>query len=249
MATINTKVAPPVGTIISKAGAGASNNTSYAGVVAPGQTLPLSMTGTNFYLSVATAPLYVRTSGQSWSLYQPGTGANVGAFQLIELYNSGASAITFQINVGTGQFIDHRAVTPLVPFSVIVPPVWGPYFGGSYSTALADKAGLPITDIAGNSYIAVQRILASFQTGVNPAGNSVIFVSGEGSSFQVCIVQSIDTPGGSISGPVTVASQTGDLFVTMNVPSGGGDGSVWGFVYELYLAVLPGSGLQGIPPG
>jgi hypothetical protein len=244
----NKPATPPVAAIVVPSAAGA-NNTSYAGIVGAGQTLPLSMAGTNFYLSIATAPLFVRTSGQAWSLYQPGTGANVGAFSLLELYNSSPNAITFQVNVGTSFFIDHRAVTPLVPFSIIVPAVWGPYFGGSYSTILDDKAGQLVTDIGGKQYIAVQRILASFQTGVNPSGNTIIFVSGDNSANQIAIVQSIPAPGGAISGPFTIDSNTGNIFATMNVPNGGGDGNVWGLVYELYLAVFPGSGLQGTPPG
>lgn len=239
---------PPVATIKSSSAASV-NNTSYAGIVGPGQTLPLSMAGTNFYLSIATAPLYVRPGAQAWSLYQPGTGANVGAFGLIELYNSTANPITFQINVGTAQFIDHRAIIPTVPQNVFVPASWSGMAGGSSFTAqLLDKSGSQITDLQGNTWIAVQRVLIEIQTFPNASGNTTISLTAYQQALGILIVQSIPTPGGAIGGPITLAT-SGNFAAAMTVPGGAVAGQFAGSLFEIYQAVVPGSGLQGTPPG
>jgi len=190
------KTAPPVATIVTPSSQAAVSNTSYAGVVGPGQTLPLSLAGTNFYLSVATAPLFVRTSGQAWSLYQPGTGANVGAFSVVELYNASANAITFQINVGTSQFIDHRMVPYLQALLVthLVASEDGYGWAGSgpsWTTSLPDLSGLP------------------FQTGqyVNPTVE-IVGAGGSGATFTLTVTNglisaiTIATPGSGLTNGV-----------------------------------------------
>jgi hypothetical protein len=247
------KTPPPVGAIVA-ASAAATNNTSYAGLIAPGQTVPLSLAGTNFYLSVATAPLWIRTSGQAWSLYQPGTGANVGQFSLVELYNSSANAITFQINCGTASFIDHRAVVPTSPQNVIHTVANQSGFGwtinGSDGAAAApDLSGKQFTDAKGNAWIAVQRVACYIQT-VQLNVYAVVALIQAGLANPIAWVQSVTgaslESGGTVAPPLSIAA-TGDLFfgsVGTN-PGGPADCNIW----EIYQAVVPGSGLLGTPPG
>jgi hypothetical protein len=242
------KTPPPVGAIVA-ASAAATNNTSYAGLIAPGQTVPLSLAGTNFYLSVATAPLWIRTSGQAWSLYQPGTGANVGQFNLVELYNSSANAITFQINCGTASFIDHRAVVPTVPANVFVAATWtGTTGGDSFAADLLDKSGMLITDLKGSQFIAVQRVLIAAQTFPNAAGNNVLTLTAFEEALGILQVQSIPAPGGAIGPPLTLAC-SGNFAAALTVPGGAVAGQFAASLFEIYQAVLPGSGLLGTPPG
>ncbi len=87
-----------------------SSINSFAGIVGAGQTLPVALAGEMFYLSVSSAPVFMKSTGGVWSQFQPGTGLQVPPFTLLQVYNATANPITFQIFAGPVGFIDNRAI-------------------------------------------------------------------------------------------------------------------------------------------
>src|SRR5690348_9933812 len=83
----------------------------YANVIAPGATLVVPAAGTQFYMTVATAPISIRPSGGVFNDYVQGTGLQLdlsNAFSLLEIKNNNAAAAVFQMFVGFDQYIDKR---------------------------------------------------------------------------------------------------------------------------------------------
>lgn len=118
--------------------------------IAAGAVVPFPISGTEFYVTVCTAPINIRPnaggSSGSFNSYGQGTGLKVAlenAFDTIEIANPNAFPVTFQIFVGFDEYVDKR----LYLASVLTPQVAFP----TYPTAAA-ATGVNITDISGNAF-------------------------------------------------------------------------------------------------
>jgi hypothetical protein len=226
---------------------------SYAGIVGPGQTLPLALTGTMFYLTVATAPLFVRPTGVSpWSQFQPGTGTETPTqFTQLEIYNSTANPITFQVVSGFAPFIDHRLVANLATSSVVaLGNAWAkdtPFFGGNWNSYIPDLSGQSFLDPYGVEWLALQRQFFVVQVGeIYGAGELVTM--GPAASPTALV-----TPGSPLlTLPGTTTDIQPPLYFTMAgnyvafQNTGVTDDSPATGIWQQYLAVLPG--FAGNPP-
>jgi hypothetical protein len=223
---------------------------SYAGIVGAGQTIPLSLTGTMFYLSVSTAPLYVRPAGQVWSQYQPGTGLDVSEqFSLLEVYNGSAKPVTFQIFAGPSEFIDHRALPNLQAPNVIhsVASEGGAGWSGGpddWAASAPDLSGSSFQDAAGVTWLAIQRKALRIQTTQNNV-NVVVSLAPIAAS-PIEWVQSVTgatiEAGGVVAAPAEIDAIGNFYFSASNQA---GTGALTN-IYEIYSAVL--QGFQGQPP-
>jgi hypothetical protein len=224
---------------------------SYAGIVGAGQTLPIALTGTNFYLTVATAPVYIRPTGVSpWSLYQPGTGINCPSqFSQLEVYNPTSTPVTFQIFAGYADFIDHRVVTNLQTQTVVnvLAPGGGGWVhegGPQWYVEAPDLSGTAFNDALGNTWLAVQRQSINFQTVDGPNG------SGSATFLELNVMKSLSNLSvighwvGPMASPAYVSASgpflilSFDTITTTSPPNA--------YAFETYLAIA--QGFQGSPP-
>lgn len=145
----------------------------YTNVILPGQILPVPCAGTQFYVTVATAPFFIRPKGGDFSQYTVGTGLQLveeNAFDLLEVKNTSNNNIVFQIFVGFDEFIDKR--TFLAIQSQLTPNVSRPTYptpNAATAVAINDISGQQFTDINGNAWWALAReaiIVSNPDTGV-----------------------------------------------------------------------------------
>lgn len=133
---------------------------TYTNVVPAGGVLPIPAAGTQFYLVFATATLNIRPSGGVFAPYQQSTGLQLveaNAFELIEVQNTNAGPVVFQLFVGFDQYIDNRltlnsSLTPTVAF-----PTY-PVANAAASVAINDLSSLSFVDINGQKWFAIQRL-------------------------------------------------------------------------------------------
>jgi hypothetical protein len=211
---------------------------SYSGIIGPGQTLPLSLTGTNFYFPTVTLPVFARPTGGAFCQYVQGTGLEVPAgFSGIEINNPNAVPVTFQIFAGFADFIDHRIVANLNVQAVVNPTAlaaWvdhGAPFG--YTLTVPDLSGTQFTDASGKLWTAIVRTSLSFQS-----GSSAATVVAVGANLgEVGFQQILSIPANSTEQFVFPAS--GNFYFQQ-----GADNSAE--VFEIYQAVAPG--FAGNPP-
>jgi hypothetical protein len=222
---------------------------SYSGIIAAGATLPVSLHGTMFYLTVATLPLFIRPTGQSpWSQFQPGTGTETPSqFNILEIYNGNTVPVTFEVVAGFAPFIDHRLLPNLQAPNVVVTAVWTGS-GQAWDTILLDKSGTQITDLNGNSWIAVQRVSLSMQetTLAIPPDYPSLVLSGAAGQDGGQLMQVVSSTDGI--NPPTVLVVSGNFTIHASIPLPGGPNVLGATVsvLEIYSALAPGFG--GIPP-
>lgn len=131
-------------------------------LMAAGDALVLPVTGTSFYLQVATAPIQIRPTGNGvgvFNEYSQGTGLYVGlenTFANLELKNNNAFTVVVSIFIGFDGFIDNRLIiatttTPLVAYPTYPTP------NAAGNVNITDKSGSVIVDINGNEWYAIQR--------------------------------------------------------------------------------------------
>jgi hypothetical protein len=233
---------------------------SYSGIIGPGLTLPVALTGTMFYLTVATAPLFIRPSGISpWSQFQPGTGTETPAqFSQLEIYNGTANFVTFQVVAGFAPFIDHRLVPNQQVVNVIVPTslvlVASDGTNSYFASLLSDKSGGPVLDANGVTWNAVQRQSITLQ--ISPMIDDVTYY---GASMSLFASGTPTTEQGYAEGYPVVAISTAATgpCVTETLPIAGPyyvqltskEGADPFYVcacFEIYSAVAPG--YAGNPP-
>ncbi len=220
----------------------------FAGVVGSKASIPVNLSGTMFYLTAASGPLFIRPAGGVYSLYYSGQGTNVSAgFSLLEIYNPTANGVTFQLVAGTDDFIDKRQI-PSTQTPTIVKPSG---FGGPGSGFLPDVSGLGFTDSAGNSWLAISRvaIIMQIQSGAN---FTISLSTANNAGFPVALIASMSAQfvgsGGAGSGetvqPVIspmIFSAAGNFSVFSSVANGStSSGYINSFsVIELYQAIAP----------
>lgn len=130
------------------------------GQVPAGETLPLPVAGTQFYITALTATVSIRPRGGVFNEYEVGTGLQlqeINAFDLLEIRNDNAFPVVYQIFVGFDQFIDKRLILDLVSQPAVVNPTY-PIANAAAVVNIEDKTGQAITDINGGTWWALARI-------------------------------------------------------------------------------------------
>jgi hypothetical protein len=162
--TVNTQGRPP---------ATPKNRTSIfiSNIIQPGETLPMSVAGNTFYVTVATAELQIRPSNGAFNGYSVGTGLDLdlsNSFEKIEVRNDNAFAVVFQIFVGFDRYIDKRLYLDTTNLPLVTIPTYS-----TPSTAAAvqitDKSAQVVTDINGQEWYAISRqsiVIANTDAGV-----------------------------------------------------------------------------------
>ncbi len=130
------------------------------GQIPAGETMPVPIAGTQFYVTALTATIGIRPSGGIFNDYEVGTGLQlqeINAFNLLELRNENAFPVVYQIFVGFDQFIDKRLILDLVSQPAVVNPTY-PVPNAATAVAIDDLSGQAITDINGGTWWALARI-------------------------------------------------------------------------------------------
>lgn len=195
-------------------------------VVPAGATLPYPVAGSEFYVVVATGPLHIRPSGQTFNLYTEGQGLEChnAPFQELEIRNETAEAITCRIFIGFDGFIDKRLVisnteTPQVAYPTYSDPTGAP----ETEVEITDKSGHEFLDINGEKWFALERVAI------------LIFNESSTDSYRVQATSASDADGPSIA---TVFPQTGiRLDISGDYVINNGATDIEAVVTEIYKAI------------
>lgn len=217
---------------------------SYSGIVGPGQTLPVAVTGTFFYFPVATLPLFARPSGGVFCQYVAGTGLEDQSpgFSQVEVNNPNNVPLVFQIVAGSQGFIDRRLIQNQDVANVV-----NAYSNSDWKEVgpfsqleVPDLTGQEFTDVAGKAWIAVSRISFSAQNQADvvvPVSIGAFFFSGG-----ILLLQLPAAPTLADAGPPFVLNASGAVFLQYARQAD----IVYVAVFEIYQAVAPG--FAGNPP-
>jgi hypothetical protein len=133
-------------------------------VVAAGGTLPMRVSGMQYYVVTSTAPIRVRAmSAGSVGIFDehtPGTGKvfdELNAFEQIEVNNPNAFAVIFQIFVGWDDYIDKRLILAAQTQKAIVYPTYQTPNSAAVVN-ITDLSGQQFQDIDNNKWYALNRI-------------------------------------------------------------------------------------------
>ena len=189
-----------------------------------GKSVQINQDGTNAYLLVATAAVNMRARSklgvQAYSLYTQGTGFENTEFTSVEVQNPTAAAVVVSVWVGRSNFIDRR----LILASQATPQVANPTNPTVSATTvnINDLSGGSFTDINGNSWLAISRVLILIS---NLDSGVVLLVQktgGTGSSAAILAVQPLTDRAIPVSGNYTLNN---------------GGAAVNAIVSEIYLAI------------
>lgn len=131
-----------------------------ANSIPAGQTIPIPIAGTQFYVTALTATVSIRPSGGIFNEYEVGTGLQlqeINAFDLLEIRNDNAFPVVFQLFVGFDQFIDKRLILDLVSQPAVTVATY-PVPNAATVVNITDLTGQPVTDINGGTWYALARI-------------------------------------------------------------------------------------------
>ena len=202
----------------------------FSGIVGSLQTLTVLLSGTQFYLTAASGPVFIRPAGGSYALFYSAMGDTVTAgFSLLAVYNPTVFPVTIQMLVGYSDVIDKRQLpstqTPSVIYQI-------PFVG--HNMLYPDMSGQVIMDNDGASWLAVQRLLFSAQT-----ANSLDMINILSLNTIIGSAVSVVPMGSNniVYAPFTVSAR-GYLGITWFES---GSGSQVPAVYEIYSAVAPQS--------
>lgn len=162
---------PPVQTIpqraltgIAPGGIRAKGSQVITNVVAANGTLPLRVSGSQFYMLTASAAVDIRPMAAGsvgfFDTIVTGTGKNFGnvnAFEQLEVKNNNAFAVIFSLFIGWDDYIDKR----LIVASNTNPQVIFPTYQVPSSAAVVninDLSGQAFVDINGGKWYAVNRV-------------------------------------------------------------------------------------------
>lgn len=162
--TINTQGRPP---------ATPKNRTSIfvSNIIQPGETIPLSVAGNTFYVTVATAELQIRPGKGAFNGYTVGTGLDLdlsNSFELLEVANPNAFAVVFQIFVGFDRYIDKRLYLDTTNLPLVTIPTY-PVPNTAPAVPIIDLSAQVVTDINGQEWYAISRqsiLIANVDAGV-----------------------------------------------------------------------------------
>ncbi|HEX3628818.1 MAG TPA: hypothetical protein VH280_25705 [Verrucomicrobiae bacterium] len=214
---------------------------SFSQIIGPGETLPVSISGQEFYFTVLTAPVFARASnGGNFCQFVQGQGIK-GAFTGLEIQNPNSFPVVFQVFATPLGFVDRRLIANQQVQSVVNVLNQSAWTGPTgpdnvYQVDLPDISGQQFVDANAKKWIALSRQLFSVQTG---AVNGLATVSQ--TTGGIAAVES--NTGSGIQTPFTLgASGTFILGYTPPSPST----FLACNVYEIYQAVAPG--FAGQPP-
>ena len=192
--------------------------------VKAGASLQVNQNGTNAYLVIATGAVNMRgrtqRSAQAYSLFYQGTGIKDTEFSSIEVQNPNAFDVVISLWVGHAAFDDKRLIlnqtaTPNVAFST------NPTIAAT-NVNIVDKSGGGFTDINGNKWLALYRVLILIS---NLDAGVVLLVQktgGTGASAAILAVQPLTDRAIPVSGNYTLNN---------------GGGVVNAIVSEIYAAI------------
>lgn len=133
-------------------------------VVVAGGTLPLRVTGSQYYMITCSAAVNIRPMAAGsvgfFDTHVTGTGkefGDVNAFEQLEIFNPNAFAVVFSLFVGWDGFIDKRLIVagntnPAVIYPTYPTPNAGPLVN------INDLAGQSFVDINGGKWYAINRV-------------------------------------------------------------------------------------------
>lgn len=148
-------------------------------VIAPGATLPVPLSGNWFYITQATAPIDIRPSGGIFNTYAAGTGLDLdlsNSFSLLEIRNTSAFAVVFQVFVGFDKFIDKRLFLTSQQNPQAVFPTY-PVPNIANVININDLSGQQFTDVNGVGWYAMFRT-AIIICNVDAGATFLIYKSG-----------------------------------------------------------------------
>jgi hypothetical protein len=213
---------------------------SFSQVVGPGQTLPVQLSGAEFYFTVLTGPVFCRPNpGGTFNQFVQGQGLR-GNFTSLEIQNPGANAVVFQVFATPAEFIDRRLIPDPLSQSIVkaVPTDgWKEIEAETYGYAWPDLSGTTFQDAEGNSWMATRRNLVSIQC-LNP-GDSIRLKTVDKDGDMLAIIQTEPAAGGVLSPPWTLQA-AGDFYLVLSTAATSAP------CFEIYSALSPG--FAGQPP-
>jgi hypothetical protein len=123
-----------------------------------GQTLTYAVSGNNFYLIAATAPLAIRPAGGAFNHFTSGKGMVVddqNLFNKLEVFNDSPYSVVFSLFVGFGGYIDNTLILNTQMKQVVYPTA--PLTSVGNLINIPDLTGQAFTDINGNPMLALSR--------------------------------------------------------------------------------------------
>lgn len=127
-----------------------------------GNTIPLPVSGNQFYLSVSSGQLQIRPSNGIFVPYDAGTGLRVppeNSFTLLEVKNETASSIAFQLVIGFDEFIDKRLILASTAIFPVLKPTYSvPQTVGTFFVDVPDITGQEFLDANGTKWLAISRV-------------------------------------------------------------------------------------------
>jgi hypothetical protein len=166
-------------------------------VIGAGVTLPLSVTGNTFFLTVCTNELHIRPSGGIFTPHFQGTGLDLdleNSFTMLEVFNPGDAAVTFEIFVGFDRYIDKRLILQSAQMPQVVFDTY-PTASAATSVTFTDlSGGAAFQDINNNSWLPIYRVAI------------LVFNTSTGDTY---LLQKADTVTGSGPAIAAIFPQTG----------------------------------------
>lgn len=194
-------------------------------IVPAGGTLPVPCNGTQFYVTVATATINIRPSDGVFNNYVAGTGLQlleVNAFSLLEVQNTNAFPVVFQIFVGFDQFIDKRIFLALNNTPQVINPT-APTPSALTVINIPDLTNQQFTDINGKKWYAIARTALLI---FNPDGGATLTLQKFGALTSTGPAVAMIYPTTSLNLPVSGS-------YTINA----GGGAINAVVSEIYQAL------------
>jgi hypothetical protein len=134
-------------------------------------TMPLPVSGTQFYLVVATDTVDIRPSGGVFNTYSQGKGLQLtleNAFSMLEIKNDHPFPVVVAIFVGFDDFIDKTLIINQSFEKQVAYPTY-PTANAAASIDFVDLSGQLFQDINGNEWFALSReaiYVSNLDTGV-----------------------------------------------------------------------------------
>ena len=140
-------------------------------LIPPGQTIPIAVAGTSFYVLQTSYALNIRVSGGVFNTYYGGTGeqyTDAQPFSGLEINNPSSVTISALIFVGFSTFIDKRLYLTANNIPQVTYPTF-PIANAAANVNINDLSGTEFVDINGGNWYAVSRvsiIVSNMDTGV-----------------------------------------------------------------------------------
>ena len=170
-------------------------------------SVQINQDGTNAYIVVCSSGTIqmrarTKTSAQAYSTYGAGQGFKDTEFSSVELFNPSSVPVAVSVWVGRASFDDHRLIlanqsTPSVAFPTNPTP-------SATSVNIVDLSGGPFTDINGNNWLALYRIMILISNLDSGAVLLVQKTGGTGSSPAILAVQPLTDRAIPLSGNFTL---------------------------------------------